>query len=1048
MALTNAPNAPANIGDTIAFRENPFMIALTLPLTYAITPPVTAELWFRDELQTDQVVAVSVVGQRISVSLTVVQLRALVKAKLYIKFGAKYEFFTAITATMGGAIPSTKEITISVQNIGEIIVSTYNDPATVGTMQKLLSDTKILADKAKVSEDRALEYMNIAKANAAGAVDASGTFNAATGQARQFQTLTTPGEVFTPTAVSTKAKGFVMNVIETGTSSISGETITATKGGSYRSNGVGFGWTYLPPTDTGFELITDLVLQMPTRNLYNNLAAISGKGRQSTGPMFDNAGYAYILIEVEPSTTYTGWGPNPANLIRYACMEGATHGVIAGAGWNATPVSTFTTPSNCYFVGLTILLSEINTFQLEKGAEKTQYIKYGGRVGEGVYLPAANIILDDDHQFPTLAQLNTLGVAADLASKFKYTNLANPANFTTGTIITSLGAAVASGTQSNTGEIDVEAGQVMSMNTLDNTGFRYGCFKQLGGAVVPSSGWNGVNTLTVTVPVGAVKFIGTYPTAFQSSVMVEIAPAPTGYVPFGKLSSDEILVKAIAVAEGSDRYFATAAEKARLATLVDLDDKYRQYELKGLLQHVATYQSPVAKDMGDWTDLLLEGIEDVVVEEDNGSISTGVAGYCSPTPNSHLLPEFCREQNFWTFWVQHMLGTYFIGQKHARFDTPSFFTIGGTVTTVATNNDVHWGHQYPNGGDDFGGPNPSGQIFFDRYYQVITPTSGNASITFNLPDSYWKACWMLSHSHLTGTYTFSVAGGANRLEYEITPGVWAELHGATWDTATPDEFKTVIFGTSTKIRKDQHSMPFKIRRKPGFTLSGSIAITATMGGGKRIEHWGLYYTRAKRLFIPVCSAKGSHDLVSLRAFYEFGIDKRKPNLYIMSCPTINEWRVGSVTPTDTPSQYAARFVSHATDMLNTTTRPWIKAVFARFRGTHVNMNNYEAAGDMPTEYLTTEGYNSGFDYLRVASKGMRDLRDANPGRMAFVDLTVAYQTAVNNYATYFNVSRRTAMWVNNGSDPANANTITMDGTHEGNMGVRVGWRSERNNWII
>lgn len=1034
-------NAPASLGEFIAFRENPFNVGITLPSTYPIVAPVTAELWFRDVKQIDQVVPVTVTGQKIEFTFTIAQLRAMVKAKFYILFNGEYVFFAPITATMGGAIPSAREVVVSLEPIGEILVSIYSDKATVGAAQASATEAKQYRDQAKV-------YRDEAAANSTGAVDAAGTFDASTGIATQAQSDTFPAGTFTPTISSTKPKGYFLDINVAGnTSIVTGSPIAVAKGGRLRSNGVGFPWTYVEPADTGYEIATDLSDRLPERNLFNPAAATTGSLMTSLGAINANAGYARSeKIKIDPGTDYVGEGDDPMQM-RYACFFASNGTSVVSGGWDGTTRTSFTSPATAHYVVITIVAGDISNFQLAKSEAPLAKVSYGTKVGDGtIKFESRDIITNDDEQFVSQAQIEAIATAQVLTEKFKTVNLADPSEFTEDALMQSSGVPVSSALWIYTGNIEVTPGETIFLNSNGNTGSRYACFFAANGTTVVSGGWDGVNTLTKVVPSGAAFIKASFPSEYASSVRVGVGSVDPGEIPYGDLYVEEgVHFSASAVSEVTDKKFVTDSEKAAISTISYLDTQFEQLELKGILQKSFTLSSPIYKDIEDFVEVLLQGDEDILIEEDNGSISTGVAGYCSATANSNLLPEFCREENLWTKWVRYMLKRYFPGQKHARFDTAGVFTIGGSYTQVATNNDVNWGHQYPNGGDDFGGPNPTGQIFFDRYYQIITPTSGNVSVTFNLPDSSYKLAWILSYSHLTGTLTFSVAGGNNRLEYlRESDSSWQELNGATLDTSTPDAFDDVTFSasgsTSTKIRRDQHSMPFKVRRKEGFTLSGSIAITATMGGGKRIEHWGIYYTRANNLFIPVCSAKGSHSLASLRAFYPYGIDKRKPNLYIMGCPTINEWRVASVEPTDTPSAYAARFTGHATIMLG---KSFIKAVYARIRWIHLNMNMYEASGDMPTYYKTTEGYNNGFDYLNKMIKEMNALKDANLGKMAVVNLLPAYLNYTKALADFNGLTMRQALYIAGG---ATTESTTMDQTHEGNVGNEQGFRADVNNW--
>lgn len=1196
----SSSNLPNKLRDIPVFIGNPWVRVINLLDDVEIVEPVTAEVWFSGVNHPEIAVVPVVDGQTITVALTPEQIALLPSrhASLNIKFGSQYVFQQKLTPTYEGAIPEDVVEEYETPGLGIFRVSYYSDETNAKNASEaalLATDGRLKAEKA--AED-AYDYMIAAQNASVGVADPAGTFNASTGVATQDASATNSAQTFTPTAVSNKPKGYFLTVSVAGTTSISGSSVSAKKGDTFRSNGVGFGWTYIPASDAGYQIASDLSNKLPVRNLFNASAATSGQLMTSSGGITANAGYATSeKIPIKPSTQYTGSGPNPL-LMRYACFFAANGTTVVSGGWDGVSTATFTSPATAYYVVITITVGDLLTFQLEEGSVANTHLDYGIQVGNGgikikasdvlpdssnqfvtgtekstistltplstkfvkanlanpdnfvdgqiiqasgvpasnasftntglvpvtageqyicdsdlgtgcryacffaangttviaggwngvnttsftapagafffvgtfsttgigsfrvvhgtvdpgfvlfdsyltseVVTPAGNVLTNEDRLFVTQTQIDTWSTASSLGEKFHAINLADPSLFTSNALIQSSGIPVTSAVWVYTGKIPVTPGETISMNSDGNTGSRYACFFAANGTTVVSGGWDGVNTFTKVVPAGAYFIAASFPSLYASSVRVAVGSVDPGNVPYGYFYSDEVFMPAESITESTNKRFVTDAEKTTISTISYLDSQFEQLELKGILQKSFTAPSPIYKDIEEFVKVLLQGDEDILAEEDNGSISTGVAGYCSPTANSNLLPEFCREENLWTKWVRYMLKRYFPGQKHARFDTAGVFTIGGSYTQVATNADVNWGHQYPNGGDDFGGPNPSGQVFFDRYYQIITPTSGDVSVSFYLPDSSYKLAWILSHSHLTGTLTFSVAGGNNRLEYETTtPGVWAELNGATWDTSTPDAFDAVAFGTSTKIRRDQHSMPFKVRRKEGFTISGSILITATMGGGKRIEHWGVYHTRANNLFIPVCSAKGSHNLESLRAFYPYGIDKRKPNLYIMGCPTINEWRVSTTDPTDTPSAYAARFTSHATTMLG---KSHVKAIYARIRWVHLNMNMYEASGDMPTYYKTSEGYNNGFDYISKMIREMHILKDANPGKMAVVNLLPAYLNYTKALAEFNGSTMREALYIAGG---AATESPTMDQTHEGNCGNEQGYRADVNNW--
>lgn len=1063
----SSSNLPNKLRDIPVFIGNPWVRVIDLLDDVEIVEPVTAEVWFAGVNHPEIVVTPVVEGQTITVTLTPEQIALLPsrKASINIKFGSQYVFQQTLTPTYEGAVPDDVVEDYDTPGLGVFRVSYFSDV----TNAKISTDAALLAtqerQKAEKASDDAYDYM-VASLNAStGVFDPAGTFNASTGVATQFASATNSAATFTPTSVSTKAKGYILTTNVAGTTNLTGSPIDAVVGSSFRSNGVGYGWTYVLPTDAGYQIASDLSEKLPQRNLFNPTNAITGSVMTSLGSISSNAGYARSeKIAIKPSTAYAGKGLDPLQM-RYACYFAANGTSVVSGGWDGTTHTTFTSPATAYYIVITIAVGDINNFQLEENTTPRTKVDYGTLVSNGmVKMEASDVLTDEDRQFVSQAQIDSLETVATLTENFKPINLADPDDFTTGALIQSNGVPVSSALWIYTGNIPVTAGETIFLNSDANTGSRYACFFAANGTTVVSGGWDTVNTFSKVIPAGAYFIKASFPSANADSVRVGVGASDPGPVPYGELYAEGVHFSADSVSETTEKKFVSEVQLARLETLDYLDDKFNNFEARGILQKKIVTPSPIQDDIKQIVEIILGGNKHLITDCDNGSKSTGVAGYCTATPNSNTWPEFCREDNLYKKWVGYMWKTYFHSQKHERFDTPGRFTITGSVDTspgsgyAGTNNAPHWGHQWPNSstGEDFGGPVPNGQVFFDRYYQIIKPTSGSVAVAFPIPDSYYMLSWITSWSHLTGRVTFTIAGGANRIEIctDIENDTWAEAHNAFVDAYTPDEFKTgvnytISSVTSTKIRKDQHSMPIMFRRKAGFTLSDSTMITATMAAGKQIEHWGIYYTRSKRMFIPVCSAKGSHACVNLEPFHEFGIDKRKPNLFLFDVPIVNEWRVGSVEPTDTPTAYTTRIVNHATTLLGKT---YIKGILCRFGMWHRGMNLFESATDQPTEYLTSEGYNNGFDYMRRAINGLKALKDAQNadadedkhGRIAISDAQPAFLEYMRNLAADQGLTMYQATW--SGSTNANADTPTMDGTHDGNMGAEIQWRFDMNNW--
>ncbi len=775
-----------------------------------------------------------------------------------------------------------------------------------------------------------------------------------------------------------------------------------------------------------------------------------GKVMGTDGIILSNASYCLSgKIPVKELLPYAG-RTSLINNMRYGVFFSAAD-VILG-GFNSTWTAGFTPPAGTAYVRVTVLDSESTTFMFEQAAASTTFLAFGESRMIETSISADYIQPTPSKQLVSSTQITNWDKGAAAGEKIVRKNLIDPSKVTQDKIMQSSGVTVNSTAWVYSDFLPVTPGLRYRGNSSVASSYRYACCYNAAKVRVPG-GWDTQWKDDFTCPVDVFFIILTIVKTELSTAYFEQAETLNGFTPYSDMQTLGLHQPANYVVESPTRAFVTPTAKARLDKLSFLDTSlFSELEMKGIMPRESFAPSPFKKELSVFYDYLLQGDGDLITDTKNGSKSTGVAGYCSPTVNSNLLPEFCREENFHTKWCRHMLENYFIGQKQERFDTAGRFTITGDVTVTATNNARHWGHQWPDSttGLDYGGPVPNGQVFIDTYYQIIKPNTGNATITFGLPDSNYKMAWILRHSHLTGILSFSVAGGANRLEYLVDrdTDTWAELHGAnTYDTSTPDSFKTGVNYTnggvtSTKIRLDQYSMPLIIRRKAGFTISGTILITATMLGGKQIEHWGIYYTRSKRLFIPSSSAMGSHDASSLEPFDETGIDKRKPQWIFYDADIVNQWRQPTISPTDTPTQYANRIGAYATTLVG---KAYVKGLLVTFDMWHKNMNLFETTSDMPTEYLTSEGYNNGLDYMNRAKKVVTALVSlpANVGRMAVIDTQPGCMNYNNKLAKDQNITRSSAQWINKASDPPNALSLLMDGTHNGNNGEENKWRLVR-----
>lgn len=629
--------------------------------------------------------------------------------------------------------------------------------------------------------------------------------------------------------------------------------------------------------------------------------------------------------------------------------------------------------------------------------------------------------------------------------KLFFPNMADPTKFTHGKAMGTNGVIVDSSGLFLTDYIEVTPGKTYYFRTPSNGARNVVAFND---AKQPVGGINTTWTFSYT-PLAGTKYLRVNPSEADWQYFM-FSEGDVGFVPYGQPAFKEVSVLTSEIVDTTNKRLVTDAQKARVDALAYRDALSDLIlEEKGILLRTSNRPSPINNDLTYMRDYFLNAQtdEDFMPECFNGSKSTGIpvqAQYCPASVNSHLLFEGCRQENHYTMRCRLIWQKHFRSQLNARFDTPGFFTEVGSK--LATNDARYWGHQWPDGlGNQFGGNPPNNQIYSDRYYNILSYNGANPSISFYLPSGYYKAALMMSFSHLsTATLRATVTGGNNILEYETdTPGVWAELNNHVFNCSTPDAFTPAVYRTSTQIRQDQPSMPIKFRRKDGQSMSPSIPLQFVAEDGKQIEYWGLYYTRARRLFIPILSAMGSHNNEDLMKFWPHGLDKRKSNYIFYDVDIVNNFWVAAGIPADTPSNYGDRFVNFVTALLN---KSHVKGVLCSFGMWYQNMEVYEATTDMPKNYLTAEGPNDGLAYIRKGIKKVSDLKTTFPGKVAVSDATQAFQDMIEAIAAELGISKRAAMWINNSANPWDAYSPTMDGTHDGLRGAKQQFRHGMNNF--
>lgn len=115
-------------------------------------------------------------------------------------------------------------------------------------------------------------------------------------------------------------------------------------------------------------------INLKSKNLFDKNNAIDGKEitNTQTGEIGNNENWFITnYIKIEPNTAYTVSGKQNGNaILYYDSNKTFTTGISTGG------TETFTTPNNVSYAVLNGLISEKDTFQLEKGSQATQYANY------------------------------------------------------------------------------------------------------------------------------------------------------------------------------------------------------------------------------------------------------------------------------------------------------------------------------------------------------------------------------------------------------------------------------------------------------------------------------------------------------------------------------------------------------------------------------------------------------------------------------------------------------------------------------------------------
>jgi lysophospholipase L1-like esterase len=154
----------------------------------------------------------------------------------------------------------------------------------------------------------------------------------------------------------------------------------------------------------------------PGKNLFDKSKATQGYYvSPTTGALVANAGYyASDFIPVEPNTQYI------RSLDSYMAFYTSGKVVCSPvAGQTSGAGKGFTTPADCAYVRTSIVVAEINTFQLEKGTVSTPYEPYKLLISTDVIRPITTNEIAD--RAVTAAKVDFLSYTKNLFDKSKAT---------------------------------------------------------------------------------------------------------------------------------------------------------------------------------------------------------------------------------------------------------------------------------------------------------------------------------------------------------------------------------------------------------------------------------------------------------------------------------------------------------------------------------------------------------------------------------------------------------------------------------------------------
>jgi hypothetical protein len=134
--------------------------------------------------------------------------------------------------------------------------------------------------------------------------------------------------------------------------------------------------TAFPQLEVGSAIMSNVQINnkvkklVPKKNLFNKNTVTKGYSLTGIGTSNVNVTFSYSdYISVKPNTTYYKTATNGGEF--YDLNK-----VVISAIPSGTNTNTFTTPSNCYFMRMNVLLDSLDSYQLEEGSVATPYEPY------------------------------------------------------------------------------------------------------------------------------------------------------------------------------------------------------------------------------------------------------------------------------------------------------------------------------------------------------------------------------------------------------------------------------------------------------------------------------------------------------------------------------------------------------------------------------------------------------------------------------------------------------------------------------------------------